>query len=214
MLIEAPQVYAIADATALGSRPLSEAVREIAEAGVRWIQLRAKTLRDDLLFEEIERCHRALAGSGCRLWMNDRVDLAALFPFRGVHLGQADLEPAAARRVVGPGRWIGQSTHSLEQLRRADGDPAVDVVAYGPVFATGSKRDPGPPVGIPGLRAARAATRKPLVAIGGIGAANLARVLETGADAAAMIGAICQGDIGVNCRRLLHTVALARGQTV
>ena len=214
MAIEAPQVYAIADADVLGPRPLAEAVREIADAGVRWVQLRAKAMPDDLLFGEVERCHDALSGGDCALWMDDRSDLAALFPFRGVHLGQADLEPAAARLVVGPERWIGRSTHTLEQLRQADRDPDVDVIAYGPVFATSSKLDPDPTVGVEGLRAARALTRKPLLAIGGIGATNIARVLETGADSAAMIGAISHGDIGVNCRRLLSAAAVARGQTV
>ncbi len=214
MEIEPPQVYAIADTTALGSRPLAEAVREIADSGVKWIQLRAKRVPDDVLFRAVERCHEVLAESACELWMDDRSDLAALFPFRGVHLGQTDLAPAASRRVVGAERWIGRSTHSLEQVRRADSDPDVDVIAFGPVFATSSKRDPDPAVGVRGLRAARAATRKPLVAIGGIDATTISSVLETGADAAAMIGAICQGDIGVNCRRLLRTAAVARGQTV
>ncbi len=201
-----PRIYAIADAGALGPERLAPAVAEMARAGVRWIQVRAKALGDRELFQRVGECHRAVAGAGCELWMDDRADLAALFPFAGVHLGQADLPPAAARTVVGAGVWIGSSTHDPEQLRRADSDPAVDVVAYGPVFPTPSKKDPDPTVGLAGLRAARALTGKPLVAIGGIDAGNIGPVLDTGADSAAMIGAICNGDIGANCRRLIEAL--------
>lgn len=205
--VRPPRVYAIADVATLGPDRLAAAAAEIAAAGVGWIQLRSKSLADREIFRRVEECHRALEGSGCRLWMDDRVDLAALFPFSGVHLGQADLPPAAARRVVGPGLWIGCSTHDPEQVRRADVDPEVDVVAYGPVFSTGSKLDPDPPVGLEGLRSARALTGKPLVAIGGIDAGSIGSVLDAGADSAAMIGAICHGDIGANCRRLLQAAA-------
>ncbi len=205
-----PRIYAIADAGALGPARLGPAVAEIARAGVRWIQVRAKAIADGELFRRVEECHRAAARADCQLWMDDRADLAALFPFRGLHLGQTDLPPAAARAVVGDGVWIGRSTHDPEQLRRADADPAVDVVAYGPVFPTRSKRSPERAVGLRGLRAARSLTRKPLVAIGGIDADNLGAVLDTGADSAAMIGAICHGDIGANCRRLLQAASGVR----
>ncbi len=204
-----PRVYAIADAGALGAARLARSVAAIAAAGVRWIQIRAKSLADRELFRRVEECHRAVEGSDCRLWMDDRADLAALFPFAGVHLGQTDLPPSAARRVLAPSVRIGRSTHDVEQVRKADADPEVDLIAYGPIFKTASKDDPDPEVGLRGLRAARALTRKPLVAIGGIDAVTLGPVLDTGADAAAMIGAICHGDLGANCRRLLR---IARGQ--
>ena len=96
------------------------------------------------LCRQMEACCRALEGSGVRLWVDDRADLAALFPVAGVHLGQTDLPPAAARRVVGEEMWIGLSTHDEEQLRAADADPEVDVVAVGPVFPTTGKERPGP----------------------------------------------------------------------
>ncbi len=202
-----PRVYAIADVSALGAERLAEAVVEIARSGVRWIQIRAKALADRELYRRIEECLEATTGLDCELWLDDRADLAALFPFRGLQLGQADLPPVAARRVVGPKLWIGRSTHDSEQVLTADADPAVDVVAFGPVFATASKSDPDPVVGLRSLRRARALTRKPLVAIGGIDVGNIGSVLDTGADSAAMIGAICHGDIGANCRRLLRAVA-------
>ncbi len=196
-------LYAIADAEALQPQPLSGAVAAMAEAGVRWIQVRAKTLSGGAWYRAIEDCVRGLEGSGAELWVDDRADLAALFPVQGVHLGQADLPPAAARRVVGEGVRIGLSTHGDAQLAAADADPAVDVIAVGPVFPTTGKARPDPVVGLSFVARARARTAKRLVAIGGIDAGNVARVLAAGADAAAVLGAVCRGDVRANCRRLL-----------
>ncbi len=206
-------VYAIADAEALAPRPLPEAVAEMAAAGIRWIQVRGKKLSGEQWYRNLEACCRALEGSGAELWVDDRADLAALFPVAGLHLGQADLPPAAARRLVGHGVRIGLSTHDEEQLRAADEDPEVDVIAVGPVFPTTGKERPGPVVGLEFVRRARALlgpSRKPLVAIGGIGAGNLGAVLDAGADAAAVLGAVCRGpagrgnNIGASCRLLLE----------
>lgn len=202
-------VYAIADVAALGRTPLSEAVARMAEAGIGWIQIRAKAaLSDADLYRQTEACCRALEGSGVSLWIDDRADLAALLPLAGVHVGQDDLPPSAVRAVVGEGLWIGLSTHGEEQLAAADSDPEVDVVAIGPIFPTTGKAHPDPVVGLEGLERARAATQKTLVAIGGIDAGNIARVLVAGADTAAVLGAVCRGDVGGNSRRLL---AAAKG---
>lgn len=202
-------IYAIADAEALHPRPLPAAVSEMAEAGVRWIQVRAKKLSGREWYPMLEECCRALEGSGVELWVDDRADLAALFPVQGLHLGQADLPPAAARRVVGPGIRLGFSTHDEEQLAAADADPEVAVVAVGPVFPTTGKERPDPVVGLDFVRRAHARTirtGKRLVAIGGIDAGNVAAVLAAGADAAAVLGAVCRGDVRANCRRLLAAV--------
>ena len=199
----APPIYAIADREALGERRLESAVAEMADCGLRWIQIRAKGLADDELYRLAEACCRRLEGSGAALWINDRPDVAALLPVAGVHLGQDDLPPRAARGVVGPGLWLGRSTHGEEQLAAADRDAAVDVIALGPIFATTGKREPDPVVGLDLLARCRGRTRKPLVAIGGIGAENLAGVLAAGADSAAVLGAVCRGDLRRNCRRLL-----------
>ncbi|HEV2844931.1 MAG TPA: thiamine phosphate synthase [Thermoanaerobaculia bacterium] len=196
-------VYAIADAEALAPRPLPEAVAEMAEAGIRWIQVRGKKLSGEAWYRTLEGCCRILEGSGVSLWVDDRADLAALFPVEGLHLGQSDLPPAAARRVVGRDLAVGLSTHGEDQLAAADEDPRVDVGAVGPVFPTASKERPDPVVGLAFVRWARARTAKPLVAIGGIDAGNVAEVLAAGADAAAVIGAVCRGDVRANCRRLL-----------
>jgi thiamine-phosphate pyrophosphorylase len=178
----------------------------MAEAGIRWIQVRAKQLPGGELCRQVEACCRILEGSGVRLWVDDRADIAALFPpaeVAGLHVGQKDLPPGAARRVVGDEIWIGLSTHGEEQLRAADADPEVDVIAVGPVFPTTGKASPDPVVGLDFLRRARELTAKPLVAIGGIDAGNLARVLAAGADTAAVIGAVCRGDVRANALRLM-----------
>ncbi|HWN45113.1 MAG TPA: thiamine phosphate synthase, partial [Thermoanaerobaculia bacterium] len=130
------RIYAIADVEALHPAPLPAAVRDMAEAGIQWIQVRAKKLSGGELCRQVEECCRALEGSGVRLWVDDRADVAALFPVAGLHVGQTDLPPAAARRVVGDEMWIGFSTHDEEQLLAADADPEVDVIAVGPVFPT------------------------------------------------------------------------------
>jgi thiamine-phosphate pyrophosphorylase len=118
--------------------------------------------------------------------MNDRADLCLAAGFAGVHVGQEDLSPQGVRQVIGPERWLGISTHTAEQVRVADGTDAT-YLAIGPVFATGSKAAADPVVGLAGVRAARALTSKPLVAIGGITRANFREVLAAGADSAAVI---------------------------
>jgi thiamine-phosphate pyrophosphorylase len=200
-------VYAIADAEALGPTSLPDAVAAMAEAGLGWIQVRAKRLAGDAWYRALEGCVRAVEGTGAELWVDDRADLAALFPVAGLHVGQRDLPPAAARRVVGREVRIGLSTHDEEQLAAADEDPDVDVIAVGPVFPTTGKDRPDPVVGLDFVRRARERTRKPLVAIGGIDAGNLAEVLAAGADAAAVLGAVCRGDVRANCRLLLKAAS-------
>jgi thiamine-phosphate pyrophosphorylase len=107
----------------------------------------------------------------------------------GVHVGQDDLPVESARALLGPGKLIGYSTHDLEQVREADSSSA-DYVAFGPIFATVSKENPDPVVGLGGLREARRATQKPLVAIGGITLENVRAVIEAGADSVAVIRAL------------------------
>lgn len=197
------RIYAIADAEALHPAQLPVAVRAMAEAGIEWIQVRAKRLSGSELCRQVEECCRALEGTKVRLWVDDRADVAALFPVGGLHVGQTDLPPADARKVVGDEMWIGLSTHGERQLLAADADPEVDVIAVGPVFPTTGKERPDPVVGLDFVRRARELTSKPLVAIGGIDSTNVAEVIAAGADAAAVIGAVCRGDVLANCRRLI-----------
>jgi thiamine-phosphate pyrophosphorylase len=194
-----PPIYAIADLALLGEARLLPAVEAMAEAGILWLQLRLKPVDSDAaLLRLAEACARRLEGSGVRLWVDDRADLARLLGAAGLHVGQRDLPPAAARVVVGASCWIGRSTHDLEQVAAADADPEVNVVA------TSSKAQPDPVVGLEALRAARARTRKPLVAIGGIGLETLPAIWRAGADSAVLLSALCQGDAAANCRAAMH----------
>jgi thiamine-phosphate pyrophosphorylase len=120
-----------------------------------------------------------------RFIMNDRADLCLVAEFDGVHVGRDDLSPESVRGIIGP-RWVGVSTHNPEQVKEADLTSA-DYLAIGPVFSTSSKGQPDPVVGLEGVRRARQATRKPLVAIGGITRGNAASVIEAGADSVAVI---------------------------
>jgi thiamine-phosphate pyrophosphorylase len=207
--VAAPRLYAIADLDLLGASGLPGAVAAMADAGVRWIQLRAKGCGGAALLAVAEACCRAVEGSGATLWIDDRVDLAALLAVGGVHLGQSDLPPAAARPLLPASTLVGASTHDLAQLAAAAADEAVDVVAVGPVFATASKASPGPVIGLDTVRQARRLTDKPLVAIGGIDESNLGAVLAAGADTVAVLSAVCRGDVAVRCRTLLAAAAAA-----
>ncbi len=198
-----PLLYGIADAGALRPERLPRAVEEMAAAGVEWIQIRAKQVSDRVFFELVESCLTRLAGRGVSLWINDRPDLAALLPVAGLHLGQDDLPPSAAREVLGSACLIGRSTHNPEQAEAAAADVDVDVVALGPIFETDSKDRPDPTVGLEMLRRVRARVAKPIVAIGGINARNLAAVLAAGADTVAVISALCRGQVTRGCERLL-----------
>lgn len=123
---------------------------------------------------------------GVRLILNDRPDLALLAGFDGVHVGQDDVFAEGARMIVGKSRWVGVSTNSAEQVIEAN-QASCDYIAYGPIFPTASKVNPNPAVGLAGLKAARALTAKPLVAIGGITRNNCRSVLDAGADSLAVI---------------------------
>ena len=134
---------------------------------------------------------RIFPASDSCLILNDRVPLVLSAGYDGVHVGQEDLSPAEARALLGPDVMVGVSTHGESQLVSAADSPA-DYVAIGPVFATSSKQVPDPVVGLEGVRAARALTDKPLVAIGGITRANCAAVIEAGADSVAVISDLIQ----------------------
>ena len=186
-----PRLYAIIDAEVLFARsiPLAAFARELRAAGVTLLQYRDKYGSPQEILRAASILREAMAGSGCKLIMNDRADLAVLANFDGVHVGQGDLSPADARRVVGPDRIVGVSTHTDEQVRIAD-QSCADYIAIGPVFATGTKLNPGPIVGLEGVRRARTLTTKPLVAIGGITRANARGVIDAGADSIAVISAL------------------------
>jgi thiamine-phosphate pyrophosphorylase len=183
-----PRLYAIVDPLDTGRSPAALAEALLA-GGARCLQLRWKpAAARDLL--EMARAIRPLArAAGALFVVNDRPDIAILAAADGVHLGQDDLPVAAARRILGPGRIVGVSTHDPDQARAAAAAGA-DYVAVGPVYATSSKVGALAPRGLDLVRAARAVVPCPLVAIGGIDAATAAEVVAAGADAVAMIAAL------------------------
>ena len=188
-----PRLYAIIDAGILSARAISltQFTSELAEAGVSLIQYRAKNVAPQQILEAVAGIRTVFSGT---LVLNDRSDIAVLANADGVHVGQDDLTPKDARAIVGPNHLIGISTHNDDQVRVAD-LTAASYIAIGPVFATGSKLNPDPIIGLEGVRRARALTSKPLVAIGGITRDNARSVIEAGADSVAVIsGLIAAGE--------------------
>jgi len=181
-----PRLYAILDSSCFpDSEALCRCASELVLGGVTLLQYRNKSGNAHQILEQASELRRRLPDS-VKLIMNDRADLCLAASFDGVHIGQDDLSSEGARRVIGNGLWLGISTHSANQLAEADKTTA-NYLAIGPVFPTQSKSNPDPTIGLNGIRQARALTRKPLVAIGGIGRANCRSVIEVGADVVAVI---------------------------
>ena len=185
-MIALPRLYAILDTSCFpDAETLVTAAKGLASAGCALLQYRNKSGNARVMLDHARELRNRL-GHPVTLIMNDRADLCLAAGFDGVHVGQDDLYPGSMRKIIGPNRWMGVSTHNPEQLREADLTSA-DYLAIGPVFATASKEKPDPVVGLEGVRRARALTGKPLVAIGGITRANAASVIEAGADSVAVI---------------------------
>ncbi len=155
MAFELPGLYPITD-VALSGLPHAEQVARLCEGGARLVQLREKRLAPRDFYREAEAALKVARSFGARLVVNDRADIALALGADGVHLGQDDLPPEAARSLLGPDALIGFSTHSVEQAAEA-ARLAVDYVAIGPVFATSSKENPDPVVGLEGVRRVREA---------------------------------------------------------
>jgi len=203
-----PFLYPIVDVAALGARGVGSAVAALASGGAKVVQFRGKGLPDRRFLELAAEALAAARQGGAMLVVNDRPDVAVILGADGVHLGQDDLAPRDVRPLLPPGALLGVSTHGLDQLERAAGEP-VDYVAIGPVFATRSKAAPDPVVGLEMVRRARARTARPLVAIGGITEENARSVAEAGADGLAVISALLsQADLAAAARRF--AAALAR----
>jgi thiamine-phosphate pyrophosphorylase len=190
-----PKLYPIIDKATLDRRGIAvgDFARELAAASVGIVQYRDKVGSPQEVLRAAAEITAAFAGRECSFVMNDRADLAALAGW-GVHVGQGDLSPEDARRVLQATRIVGLSTHNEAQVESAiSGD--ADYIAIGPVFATSTKRDAEPVVGLEGVRRARSLTerfteRRALVAIGGITLENARSVVEAGADSVAVIGGL------------------------
>jgi thiamine-phosphate pyrophosphorylase len=201
-----PRLYAIIDPTLLAISEMAMA-EALAQSGVELIQYRSKTASSRQFFEISRQLSSAFVPRGVRLIVNDRPDIALLAGAGGVHMGQDDLAVEEARAICGRDRWVGISTHSLEQLAAADRTSA-DYIALGPIFPTATKKNPDPVVGTELLRKARQMTSKPLVAIGGITLERAAEVYRAGADSLAVIrDLICVPNPGVRAREYLEVAA-------
>jgi len=201
-----PRLYAIIDPTLLTNSELDLA-ETLAGSGVELIQYRNKTASSRQFFEISRQLSSSLSPRGIRLIVNDRPDIALLAGAGGVHVGQEDLSVEEARAICGSDRWVGVSTHTLEQLAAADRTSA-DYIAFGPIFQTVTKKNPDPIVGTEILRKARQLTKKPLVAIGGITLGRAAEVYRAGADSLAVIrDLICAPNPGVRAREYLDVAA-------
>ena len=204
MLFRPPKLYPITDVQISGLSHAEQVVR-LSEGGATVIQLREKNLAPDEFQRQAAEALLEARKRGIRIIVNDRVDLALALKADGVHLGQDDLPPEAARAILGDQKIIGFSTHSLEQARNAVKLP-VDYLAIGPLFPTSSKTRPDPLVGLATLGQVRNVIGDtPLVAIGGITAENAEKVLAAGADSVAIISALLADSqaISKNTSRLL-----------
>lgn len=184
-----PKIYPLTDVLTSGLSH-AEQVSRCAEARATLVQLREKLLPAATFFEQARDAVKVAREKQVTIIINDRVDIALAVHADGVHLGQEDLPPAAARKLLGNSALIGYSTHSVEQARQALSYP-IDYIAIGPIFGTTTKENPDPQVGLEGLRAVKAVVGDlPLVAIGGISVTEVAEVLEAGADSVALISGL------------------------
>ncbi|MBS1824172.1 MAG: thiamine phosphate synthase [Acidobacteria bacterium] len=194
-----PRLYAIVDTVTLERRGMDPLrfTGALLENGVRLLQYRHKGPFSRRVFAEAEAfaalCHEA----GAHCVIDDRGDIARVLG-AGLHVGQDDLAPADARRVIG-NALLGFSTHNATQLQAGDQEP-VDYLAIGPVFATGSKENPDPVLGVDQIRDLRALTTRPLVAIGGITLRNAEALFHAGIDSVAVISDLLPADDDLSAR--------------
>jgi thiamine-phosphate pyrophosphorylase len=190
------------------TRGLAETVRAAVAGGADIVQLRDKDADDAALTGMAVALRDLLAPPGVPLIVNDRPAIAARSGAAGVHIGQDDGDATAARAIVGDEAILGWSVTDLAQLRNVPRE--ADYIGLGPVFATATKSDAAAPLGLAGLRAARSMTSLPIVAIGGIDATNAASVIDAGADAIAVVSAICAArDPEAAARDLVHVMRAA-----
>lgn len=190
---QALQVYLVTDASLTLGRPLLQVVEAALKGGVSCVQLREKHLSTRDFIAQARALRPLLAAHRVPLVINDRIDVALACGADGVHLGQSDMPVEDARRLLLPEVFIGWSVETPEQVHRATHLP-VDYLGVSPVFATPTKTDTHTPWGLHGLQQVRASTALPLVAIGGIHAANALQVLQSGADGLAVVSAICSAE--------------------
>jgi thiamine-phosphate pyrophosphorylase len=203
MRLVLPRLYVILD-SALLTIPVEDCAQELADAGVRLLQYRAKDVPALHMLTVSRKLASLIIPRGVSFIVNDRPDIAILADATGVHVGQEDLDVEATRELVGKEKLVGVSTHNLEQFQAA-AETSADYIAVGPVFATSSKANPDPVVGTEFVRWVRDLSDKPIVAIGGITLENAASVIKAGADCVAVISDILRApDRGQRAKQYLE----------
>jgi thiamine-phosphate pyrophosphorylase len=206
--VTAPRLYVILDSTVAAGRDLETILAQALDGGAEMIQLREKTLPSGAVLALAQRLRARCAAAKVPFIMNDRVDLAMTVGADGVHLGQDDLTPGAARMMLAPGKLMGLSTHSVAQAAAAQAAGA-DYVAVGSMYPTSSKAGfqlVGPAL----AREVRPVVKVPLVGIGGITPDNAAAVIEAGCDGVAVISAVCAAaDPAAAARRFVDVIDAA-----
>ncbi|KPJ53572.1 hypothetical protein AMJ39_04155 [candidate division TA06 bacterium DG_24] len=186
-------LYVITDRRLARGRPLEALVAQAIAGGATIVQLRDKESNDRILYEDARSLRKLTGERGIPLIINDRVDLALAVNADGVHLGQEDMPPDVARRLLGSGKILGLSTHSEDQARAA-ARASPDYIAIGPIYATTTKENALPPLGTEIIAGLRPELRVPIVAIGGIDKTNATLVGRAGADGIAVISAVMGAD--------------------
>ena len=189
MNFQLPKIYPITDVR-LSGLSHAEQVKKLIDGGASVIQLREKYLAPKDFYDDAEKALKIARQKNVKIIINDRVDIALALRADGVHLGQDDLPPDNARKILGEKAIIGFSTHNVEQAVEALKFP-VDYIAVGPVFATATKENADAVVGLEGVKNVRQTIGDfPLVAIGGIKSENFRAVLDAGADSVAIVSGI------------------------
>jgi thiamine-phosphate pyrophosphorylase len=210
------RLYGLLDPERAGGRPLGVLAQRLAEGGTTLVQLRDKRASTRSLVGQAKDLQAVLAPYAIPLIVNDRVDVTLAAQADGVHVGQDDMEPQDARRLLGPRAIIGLSVKSLAQAEAAPIE-VLDYICIGGVFATSSKDNPDPPIGLAGFRTILARIRQrapglPVGAIAGIDESNAAEVMAIGADGIAVISALALApDVGKAARTLRSIVDLGVG---
>jgi thiamine-phosphate pyrophosphorylase len=184
--------YLLTDRSLCAERGVEAVVRQAIAGGVSLVQLRDPEAKTGELVEQARALLALLRPAGIPLIINDRVDVALAVSADGVHVGQRDMAIADVRRLVGPTMIVGLSISTLAELERsAPALGAVDYLGVGPIFATQTKPDAAPPIGISGLAEVAARTTLPIVAIGGVTQGNAAATIRAGAQGVAVVSEIC-----------------------
>lgn len=183
-------LYLVTDRELIGDRDFDAVVLAAVDGGASYVQLREKDATTRDFVQTARRLRPLLKARGVPLIINDRVDVALAVDADGVHLGQRDLDPETARRLLGRDAVLGLSVESMDDVVEAE-DTDVDYLGVSPIFETPTKRDTLGAWGLDGLARVRRRSRHPLVAIGGLDAGNAAEAIAAGADAIAVVSAVC-----------------------